>query len=162
MSNLITFRLLVSETRLDEFITALASVLEPAACCDTKPTQPPGTRSTLASTFMSLRAGELQDACLSLAFSEDEELKAHRAYDTEATSRLAGKIAVGCFWTTCKVANGQCEIEFTSATSSISRLMKFSPSVRSTFMKLGELSMTGTVTVIDEWHWESVLQNTDL
>jgi hypothetical protein len=156
MSASTTFELTIAASAIDAFATALAAHVEhighgpESAHSQVSP-------AALASMIRALSSGELLSECLSFGFEIDESLKAFHDEHPDLTSIHPGKVAVGCFWTCCTLAASELAIAFSSATGSISELMRESASVRSVFRSLAVHASNGTVQVIDDWGDVSIL-----
>lgn len=156
MSDSTTFEVKVPAAKLTAFGAELAAHVESVGC-----SQEPEGRATPAEVVVSLlrelASGAKGEECLTLAFPADQALREFHAENPEVMSAHPGKVAVGCFWVQAKLGEGSYIVSFTSATRSISSLMKESSSLRATFRALAQDTTDGTVQVTNEWHEASVL-----
>ena len=155
MSESTTFEFIVAVERLSAFGDELATLVESVGC---GVEQESGINPTaLPQLLRSLAAGQRGQECLTLGFTEDVALREFQAENPELRSRDPGTVAVGCFWLGCTRSEGQYSVQLTSATRSISSLMKESVSVQVAFRTLAQRSNVGDVQVINEWNEVSVL-----
>ncbi len=156
MSDSTTFELTVHAAKLTAFGAELATLVESVGCGH----ETEGlviTAEGLVSALQGLAGRKETEECLTLSFPADQALLAFQVENPELTSAHPGKVAVGCFWVACKHFEESYAVSFTSATRSISSLMKDSGSVQATFRALARFAADGTVQVINEWHEVSVL-----
>ena len=155
MSDSTTFEFIVAEEKLNAFGDELATLVESVGCG----TEQEGTSNSgaLPKLLQSLAAGERGQECMILVFTEDVALREFQAENPELRSQDPGKVAVGCFWLGCTHTEGKYSVQLTSATRSISSLMKESESVQGAFRTLAQRTTIGDVQVINEWNEVSVL-----
>ena len=155
MSESTTFEFIVAVERLSAFGDELATLVESVGC---GVEQESGINPTaLPQLLRSLAAGQRGQECLTLGFTEDVALREFQAENPELRSRDPGTVAVGCFWLSCTHSEGKYSVQLTSATRSISSLMKESVSVQVAFCTLAQRTNVGEVQVINEWNEVSVL-----
>lgn len=155
MSDATTFEFIVAAEKLNAFGDELARLVESVGC---GPEQE-GARNSgaLPELLQSMAAGRRGQECLTLGFAEDVALREFQAEYPELQSQDPGKVAVGCFWLGCRYSKGNFSVQLTSATRSISSLMKESLSVQMAFRTLAQRTTVGDVLVINEWNEVSVL-----
>lgn len=156
MSDSTTFEVTVPAAKLTAFCAELATFVESVGCSHVHDGRATKAEDVLR-VFQDLATCTESQECLLLAFPADQALLEFQLEYPELTSAQPGKVAVGCFWVTCKDAGGSYALSFTSAIRSISSLMKESGSVRDTFRALAKYTADGTVQVTNEWHDVSVL-----
>ena len=156
MSDSTTFEVTVPDAKLAAFGAELATLVETVGAChvnDGRGTTPESVLSVLQQLASSTKSQE----CFVLAFAVDPQLLEFQLENPELSSFHPGKVAVGCFWAACEHSESSYAVSFTSATRSISSLMKESGSVQGTFRALAKYAADGTVQVTNEWHEVSVL-----
>ena len=156
MSDSTTFEVKVATAKFSAFGADLAALVESVGC---DPSGGGGTPlgQAVPNVLQDLASGAKGEECLTLSFPTDESLQAFHAENADLASVHPGKVAVGCFWVACKHREGLYSVSFTSATRSISSLMKESGSVRATFCALAKHATDGKVQVTNEWHEVSEL-----
>ena len=155
MSESTTFEFIVAAEKLNAFGEELATLVEYVACgAEPEGESKPGALPLL---LQSMAAGHRNQECLTLGFTEDVALREFQVENPELQSRNPGKVAVGCFWLGCTRAEGRYSVQLTSATRSISSLMKESVSVQVAFRTLAQRTNVGDVQVINEWNEVSIL-----
>lgn len=156
MSDATTFELIIVATGLDAFCDELAARVEPSVC-DHAPDADKTSAASLLAILLAQASGKQGEECLTLAFTQDLALESFHAENPELRSVHPGRVAVGCFWLGCTHADGRYTVSFTSATRSISSLMKESMSVQGAFLKLARHATDNGVHVINEWNEASLL-----
>jgi hypothetical protein len=104
-----------------------------------------------------LASSRREDECFTLAFPEDAALEEFQTENPGIKSVHPGRVAVGCFWVACKQQDSELTVTMTSATRSISTLMKESSSVQGSIRELATHATSGSVQVVDEWNQVSTL-----
>ncbi len=155
MSESTTFEFIVAAEKLNAFGAELATLVHSVGCGVEQ--EGASKSAALPQLLQSLAAGQRGQECLTLGFTEDVALREFQAENPELRSRDPGTVAVGCFWLGCTRSEGQYSVQLTSATRSISSLMKESVSVQVAFRTLAQRSNVGDVQVINEWNEVSVL-----
>jgi hypothetical protein len=150
-----TFEFIVAAEKLNAFGAELATLVESVGCGVEQ--EGASNLGELPQLLQSLAAGQRGQECLTLGFTADVALREFLAENPELRSQDPGKVAVGCFWLGCKRTEGKYSVQLTSATRSISSLMKESVSVQMAFRILAQRTNVGDVQVINEWNEVSVL-----
>lgn len=156
MSDTTTFELRIAGTALAAFCQDLAPLVEAAGDCPTTEASGPSA-GALLQQLSTLAVGDYREACLTLGFPADAGLRRFQAEHPELRAGRPDRVAVGCFWLGCRLADGQYRVSFTSATRAIASLMQCSDSVRHSFRALARHAQDGEVQVINEWHEASRL-----
>lgn len=156
MSDTTTFEFLIAEAALAAFCEDLALLTEATGDGPATRERAPSARA-LRQQLSTLAVGDYREACLTLGFPADAGLRAFQADNPELRAGRSDRVAVGCFWLGCRLADGHYRVSFTSATRAIASLMQFSESVRHSFRALSRHARNGEVQVINEWHEASRL-----
>ena len=155
MSESTTFEFIVAAEKLNAFGEELATLVESVGCGAEQ--EGANNSAALPQLLQSLASASRGQECLTLGFTEDVALREFQAENPELRSRDPGTVAVGCFWLGCTRSEGKYSVQLTSATRSISSLMKESVSVQVAFRTLAQRTNVGEVQVINEWNEVSVL-----
>ena len=156
MSDSTTFEVTVPAAKLTAIGAELAMFVESIGCSHVHDGSATTAEDVLR-VLQVLASRTKSQECFILAFPADHALLEFQLEYPELTSVHPGKVAVGCFWVACKHSGGSYAVSFTSATRSISSLMKESGSVQGTFRALAKYAADGRVQVTNEWHEVSVL-----
>ena len=156
MSDSTTFEVTVPAENLTAFSAELVTFVESVGCSHVTDGNAT-TAEEVLKVLQALASHTESQECLILAFPADHGLLEFQLEYPDLTSVQPGKVAVGCFWVWCKHSEGRYAVSFTSATRSISALMKESDSVQGAFRALAKFAEDGTVQVTNEWHEVSVL-----
>lgn len=156
MSESTTVEFLIAETALAAFCEDLAPLVEATGDGAATEARSPSARA-LRQQLTTLATGDYREACLTLSFPADAGLRDFEADHPDLRAGRPDRVAVGCFWLGCRLADGQYRVSFTSATRAIGALMQFSESVRHSFRALSRHARNGEAQVINEWHEASRL-----
>ena len=118
MSDSTTFAFVVTDLTLDAFCEGVAMLAAGGGRCDGAVATTPAAIAALLGRLCALEAAE---ECLTFAFAEDDPLREFRTEYPELQSDLPGKVAVGCFWVSCRAAGERYAVSFTRACSHYGR-----------------------------------------
>ncbi len=127
----------------DLVLAALADLLVPTARYAVPAVELRGLVAALSRT-----PGAVE--CVTLEFDPDDLLAAFAADNPELAPRTAGRVAVGCLWTSVQVVGDRLGLAMTSATASIAELLRASPSVRRAFQALPAAAPVRMMLVDDD------------
>jgi len=92
---------------------------------------------------------ESHELCLCFLFPTDEHIVAHGGVERQSDP-ASGRVAIGCVWSTVKCGDRFALFRGAAATSRMSRLFESSPSVRTTFARIGQDAGAWLVAFDDE------------